>query len=134
MDYRELIGKVLDGANKIVASMSDITKETADKAGAKISLKKAEIERDRSLSALGRIYYQIEKGVLTRDDEIIAAAIKRIDEQEEEIEKLKNKQKEAAAEAEPEEKAEEAEDAETAPEILEALVTQLEEEENEVEI
>lgn len=120
MEYREYLEKLVKEAEAIGRTVVDVTKETADKAKAKIEIKKAEIERDKAFTSFGRIMYQIEKGILTRDDTIIAAACKRIEDQEKQIEELKKKNAEAAKEAEAEKEAEEAAE-EKAAEVIDAV-------------
>lgn len=102
MDYREYLDKIVKEAQAIGKTVAEATKETADKAKTKIDIKRAEIERDKGFTSLGRIMYQIENGTLTRDDSIVGAACKRIADQEKLIEELKAKNAAAAEEAEKE--------------------------------
>ena len=102
MDYREYLNKLVKEAEAITRTVTEQAKEAAGKAKDMLEIKKAEIERDKAFTSLGRIMYQIEKGTLKREDSIIAAAVKRIEDQETLIETLKAANKEAAKEAEDE--------------------------------
>ena len=107
MDYREYLDKLVKEAQALVTVVTDATKETADKAKNKIDMKKLEFDLDKSYAALGRIMYQIEKGALCRDDSIVAAACKRVEEQENALAELKAKEAKTAKETPEEAPAEE---------------------------
>lgn len=109
MDYSQYINKIVKEASVIGRTIVQATKDTADKAKAKIDITRAEVERDKAYASFGRIMYQIEKGILTRDDSIVEAACKRVEEQEEIIKNLKASEttEEAKTPEETEEKAEE---------------------------
>lgn len=114
MDYSQYINKIVKEASIIGRTIVQATKDTADKAKAKIDITRAEAERDKAYASFGRIMYQIEKGTLNRDGSIVEAACKRIEEQEAIIKDLK------AQETKAPEETEKAEEAETACEACEA--------------
>lgn len=76
------------------------TRETVDGVKLEIEIKKVRANLEKEYQMLGKIVYQIEKGVLNRDDEILQASCKRIDRcmgRIEELEKKKHEKKEEAA-------------------------------------
>lgn len=88
MDYREYLDKIVDAATSFAESVSDVTKQKADEAKAAVKTKRLEIDLDKAYRSLGHIMYQIEKGVLSRDDQIVEAACRQIELIEEEIKNL----------------------------------------------
>lgn len=125
MEYREYLEKIVKEAEAIGRTVVDATKETADKAKAKVEIMKAEMERDKAFTSFGRIMYQIEKGTLKRDDSIIAAACKRIQDQEAIIEELNKKNAESQKETKTEECKEEKTEEVKTEDVIEASCTEV---------
>ena len=71
--------------------MTGAAKQKTEQAKVMIDIKKAEMELEKAYRSLGRIMYQIEKGMLTRDDLIVGAAVRQVEYQENTIEELKKK-------------------------------------------
>lgn len=88
MEYREYVEKIVESATSIANLVADKTRQKTDQAKMMVNIKKAELEREKAYRSLGRIMYQIETGVLTRDDQIVEAACNQVKVQEECIEAL----------------------------------------------
>lgn len=67
------------------------TLETVDNVKLEIEIKKAQSNLEKEYQVLGQISYSIEKGLLNRDDEILQASCKRIDQCMKQIEELEEK-------------------------------------------
>ena len=126
MDYQKYVDQLFKDVLSFAENVTGAAKQKTEQAKVMIDIKKAEMELEKAYRSLGRIMYQIEKGMLTRDDLIVGAAVRQVEYQENTIEELKKKleekpepQEEAPAEEAPaeEEKAEEpvAEEAEEKP-------------------
>ena len=126
MDYQKYVDQLFKDVLSFAENVTGAAKQKTEQAKVMIDIKKAEMELEKAYRSLGRIMYQIEKGMLTRDDLIVGAAVRQVEYQENTIEELKKKleekpepQEEAAAEEAPAEevKAEEpaAEEAEEKP-------------------
>ena len=70
---------LVKGVKRAYGVVCDKTSETVDMAKLEVETKKALINLDKEYKALGQIVYQVEMGTLTRDDQIVAAACKRIE-------------------------------------------------------
>lgn len=126
MDYQKYVDQLFKDVLSFAENVTGAAKQKTEQAKVMIDIKKAEMELEKAYRSLGRIMYQIEKGMLTRDDLIVGAAVRQVEYQENTIEELKKKleekpepQEEAPAEEAPAEevKAEEpaAEEAEEKP-------------------
>lgn len=87
-DYKEYVDMFVKGAKELAETVSKKTKKTASTVKIELEIKKAEQEMDKAYRALGRIMYQIENGILNRDDQIVKAACQQVQIQEELIAKL----------------------------------------------
>lgn len=88
MDYREYLDKLVEAATAFAENVGEVTRQKADEAKAAVKIKKLEMDLDKAYRSLGRIMYQIEKGILTRDDQIVEAACRQVELIEEEIKEL----------------------------------------------
>ena len=70
---------LVQGVKKAYGAVYDKTAETVDMAKLEVETKKTLSNLDKEYKALGQIVYQVEMGSLTRDDQIVAAACKRIE-------------------------------------------------------
>lgn len=70
---------LVKGVKKACGVVYDKTSETVDMAKLEVETKKTLSNLDKEYKALGQIVYQVEMGSLTRDDQIVAAACKRIE-------------------------------------------------------
>ncbi len=124
MDYQKYIDQLIKDVMSFAENVSDATKQKAEQAKTMIDIRKAEGELDKAYRSLGRIMYQIEKGVLNRDDLIVGAAVRQVEYQEELIEEMKKKMAEAEkpeeAEKAPEDTVEAAEETAEPAEAAEA--------------
>ena len=70
---------LVQGVKKAYGAVYDKTAETVDMAKLEVETKKTLSNLDKEYKALRQIVYQVEMGSLTRDDQIVAAACKRIE-------------------------------------------------------
>jgi hypothetical protein len=112
MDYQKYVDQLFKDVLSFAEKVTGAAKQKTEQAKVMIDIKKAEMELEKAYRSLGRIMYQIEKGMLTRDDLIVGAAVRQVEYQENTIEELKKKleekpepQEEAPAQEAPAEEA-----------------------------
>ena len=104
MSMADFFDKLMKDAKKTAAKVADRTVATANIAKSKtletvdlvkleIEIKKVQGDLDQEYQVLGQIIYQIEKGVLNRDDQIVQASCNRIDRCKKRLEDWKAKRK-----------------------------------------
>ena len=103
----EYVEKVMSTAKEVAGVIADKTLQTVDLGKVEYEIKRTEREQERAYKGLGRLTYQIEEGVLTRDDQIIKAACHQIGKIQEKLDALKAqkeeiKKRESRTAAEPE--------------------------------
>ena len=122
MDYQKYVDKLFKDVMSFAENVTGAAKEKTEQAKTMIDIKRAEMELEKAYRSLGRIMYQIEKGMLTRDDLIVGAAVRQVEYQENTIADLKKKleeKTESTKEAPVEEAVEEA--VEAVEETVEAV-------------
>ena len=90
----EYVEKVVATAKGVTGVIADKTVQTVDLGKVEYEIRRTEREQSRAYKALGRLTYQIEEGVLNRDDQIIRAACRQITKIQQKLDALKE-QKEA---------------------------------------
>ena len=91
MDYQKYVDQLFKDVLSFAENVTGAAKQKTEQAKVMIDIKKAEMELEKAYRSLGRIMYQIEKGMLTRDDLIVGAAVRQVEYQENTIEELKKK-------------------------------------------
>ncbi len=92
-DAKKTAAKVADRTVATANIAKSKTLETVDSVKLEIEMKKMQKDLDKEYQVLGQIVYQIEKGVLNRDDQILQASCGRIDRCKKELEELEHKKK-----------------------------------------
>ena len=100
MDYQKYVDQLFKDVLSFAENVTGAAKQKTEQAKVMIDIKKAEMELEKAYRSLGRIMYQIEKGMLTRDDLIVGAAVRQVEYQENTIEELKKKLEEKPADSE----------------------------------
>lgn len=90
----EYVEKMVSTAKEFAGVIADKTVQTVDLGKVEYEIKCAEREQGRAYKALGRLTYQIEQGVLNRDDQIIKAACYQITKIQDKLEVLKQQKQE----------------------------------------
>ena len=85
----EYVEKMVSTAKEVAGVIADKTMQTVDLGKTEYEIKKVERDIERAYRALGRLTYQIEEGVLNRDDHIIKAACAQIAKAQQKLEDLK---------------------------------------------
>lgn len=91
----------METAKKLADKVTNKTQETVEAAKLEIELRKAQTALDKEYKALGQIEFHIESGSMNRDENVVGAAVGRIQAAIERIAELQ--QKKEAGKAEPEE-------------------------------
>ena len=92
-DAKKTAAKVADRTVATANIAKNKTLETVDLVKLEIEIKKVQGDLDQEYQVLGQIIYQIEKGVLNRDDQIVQASCNRIDRCKKRLEDLEGKKK-----------------------------------------
>ena len=85
----EYVEKVVATAKGVAGVIADKTVQTVDLGKVEYEIRRTEREQSRAYKALGRLTYQIEEGVLNRDDQIIRAACRQITKIQQKLDALK---------------------------------------------
>jgi len=93
-DAKKTAARVADRTMATANIAKNKTLETVDCVKLEIEMKKVQGNLDKEYQVLGQIVYQIERGKLNRDDQILQAACKRIDHCVRQLEELENKTEE----------------------------------------
>lgn len=92
-DAKKAAAKVADRTMATANIAKNKTLETVDSVKLEIETKKVQGNLDKEYQVLGQIVYQIERGKLNRDDQILQAACKRIDHCVRQLEELESKKR-----------------------------------------
>ena len=92
-DAKKTAARVADRTMATANIAKNKTLETVDCVKLEIEMKKVQGNLDKEYQVLGQIVYQIERGKLNRDDQILQAACKRIDHCVRQLEELENKKR-----------------------------------------
>ena len=92
-DAKKTAARVADRTMATANIAKNKTLETVDCVKLEIEMKKVQGNLDKEYQVLGQIVYQIERGKLNRDDQILQAACKRIDHCFRQLEELENKKR-----------------------------------------
>lgn len=77
---KEYFEGLMKSAKKVADALVVKTSETVDAAKLEVEMRKVQSALDKEYKALGQIVFQVEKGVMTRDEHVIATACNRIQE------------------------------------------------------